>query len=269
MTFDLFTLAAQIVNFVILLVLLRVFLYRPVRRVMHERERRIAQTRAQAAEEREEARHTKERLEAERESWERERRERERALEREIDERRERRLEAVEEEIDGARNALADALERDRDDALTRLRRRSQDLLEEELRRALFDLADASLERQAVAAFRSRLDALPEEQRTELRAAATDGPVTITTASELHEEARGELVAALHTLLGDDVEVAVERDEDLGFGVALHLAGMRVAWSADAYVDAFAEAQADVLSRTAEGLRGTSERGAEAVVDER
>ena len=55
MTFDLFTLVAQIVNFVVLLVLLRVFLYGPVRRVMQRREQRIAEDREAARRAREEA----------------------------------------------------------------------------------------------------------------------------------------------------------------------------------------------------------------------
>ena len=264
MTFDLFTLAAQIVNFAILLVLLRIFLYRPVRRVMHERERRIAETREQASQAREEARREKERLEQEHEAWHGERRERERALEEELADRRERRLDDVEEEIASARAAMADALARDRDETLARLRRRSQELLEAELRRALAELADASLERQALATFQGRVLDLPDDDRAALREAAADGPVTVATSFALDDDAEGELVSTVRDLLGDDVEVAFERDADLGFGVTLRLGGLRVAWTADAYADAFAEAQAEVLDRALDDVRGAAAQDADA-----
>lgn len=264
MTFDLFTLAAQIVNFVILLVLLRIFLYRPVRRVMHERERRIAETREQASQAREEARREQARLEEEHEAWQRERRERERELEEDLAERRERRLEDLEEELASARAAMADALRRDRDETLARLRRRSQELLEGELRRALAELADASLERQALTTFVARLRELAPDDRASLREAASDGPVVVASRFALDDDAEAKLVGAVRDLVGNDVEVALERDADLGFGVAVRLGGIRVAWTADAYADAFAEAQAEVLERAADDVRGAASQDAAA-----
>ena len=55
MTIDAFTLVAQVVNFALLLVLLRVFLFRPIQGVMREREGRIARAYAEAHEARTEA----------------------------------------------------------------------------------------------------------------------------------------------------------------------------------------------------------------------
>ena len=268
MTFDLFTLAAQIVNFVILLVLLRVFLYGPVRRAMHERERRIAEKHREANEAQAEALREKERLAEAHEAWERERRSRERGLDEELSERRERRLEDIEEEAASARGAMADALERDRDEALRRLRRRSLELLVSELQRALHDLADASLERQALTAFHDRLERLDEAQRAELRDAATDGSVVIATTFEPDDDALASIVASLRELLGGEVDVSVERDDDLGFGVVLQLGGVRVAWTADAYAEAYAERQEAVLDDAARDLRGASSRDREADADD-
>jgi F-type H+-transporting ATPase subunit b len=55
MAIDAFTLIAQVVNFLVLLFLLRAFLFRPVQRVMAERERRIAEEHAAAERARSEA----------------------------------------------------------------------------------------------------------------------------------------------------------------------------------------------------------------------
>lgn len=261
MTFDLFTLAAQIVNFAILLVLLRVFLYGPVRDVMRRRERRIAEDREAAREAREEAEREKERLEREREELDRRRRQRERELDDEIAERREARLQEVERDAREARHALADAIEQERDAAIATLRRRSADLLAEELRRALHELADASLEREAVRVFRERLAELDDARVEELRRAREDGEVRIATAFAPEQELRDELVGAVRELLDDDVEPAFERDPALGFGVALQVGGVRVGWSAHGYAEGLDEAFEDALAE----LRGEPTAVPEAV----
>jgi F-type H+-transporting ATPase subunit b len=266
-TFDLFTVAAQIVNFVILLVLLRLFLYAPVRRVMQERERRIAATREAADAAREQARQEQERLEGELDAWRRERRERERSLDTELNEQREARLDALEREMAEARAAMAAALERDRDETRARLRRRSMELLADELRRALHDLADASLERRAIAAFRARLADLGEAERAALRAARDDAACLVGSAFALDDASRAELLAGIRDVFGADAEMTVERDPELGFGVVLQVGGQRVAWSADAYADAFAEAQDALLSDAARDLAGASSAAAETSPD--
>lgn len=264
MTFDLFTVAAQIVNFALLLVLLRIFLYRPVLRAMREREQHIAHDRAAAEEAREEARAEADALRREREAFERQGRERERELEERLGERRERRLEEIEEEAESARRALARALERDRDDALAALRLRSGELLTRELRRALAQLADASLERRSVAAFRRRAAEIDGEVRAELARAARAGePVRIRTAFEPDDEVRGELAAIARDLLGSDAAPTFETDEALGFGATLEAGGVQVGWTAEGFVRAF-EAS---LEATLDELRGASGDAAGAEAD--
>jgi len=263
-TFDLFTLAAQIVNFVVLLVLLRIFLYAPVRRVMRRREERIAEDRDAARRARDEAEREKERLEQEREELERRRRRRERELDDEIAERREARLEEIEEEAREARKALAEAIERERDDTLATLRSRSAELLVEELRRALHDLADASLERRAATVFRRRLAELDDDRRDELRRAGDDGAVRIATAFEPDDDLRSELTDAVRDVLGDAVEPHFEREPELGFGVALQVGGVRVGWTAEGYARGLEEAFDDALGE----LRGQPMPAPEAVEGE-
>jgi F-type H+-transporting ATPase subunit b len=251
-SFDLFTLAAQIVNFVLLVVLLRIFLYDPVRKVMRRREQRIAEDRDAAREAREQAERERERLERERDELERRRRQRERELDDEIAERREARLQEVRDEADEARRALADAIERERDEAVAALRRRSAELLTEELHRALDDLADASLERQAARVFRERLAELDEARVEEVRHARADGEVRIATAFPPGDDLRSDLTGAVRDVLGSDVEPTFERDPELGFGVALRVGGLELGWSARGYAEGLDEAFEDALAE----LRG-------------
>ena len=259
MTFDPFTLVAQIVNFVILLALLRVFLYRPVQRTMRARERRIAQEQASAEEARREAHAEAEALRHERKALERERRERLEAIEEEAESLRERRIGEVEKEAQEARGAHADALRRDLREARERLRRRSAGLLVDELRRALSELADAGLERQAIRVFRQRLAEVEPDTVGALRGRLEGSPAVIATAFEPSEEAREEATAAVREALDRDVDPSFEVDPELRMGVALRIGGLEVGWSAQGWADELASTFDDVVRE----VRGTRDEGDE------
>jgi len=264
-TFDPFTLVAQIVNFVILLALLRVFLYRPVQRTMQARERRIAQEQASAEEARREARAEAEALRHERKALERQRRERLEAIEEEAESLRERRIGEVEKEAQEARGAHADALRRDLREARERLRRRSAELLVDELRRALSELADAGLERQAIRVFRQRLAEVEPDTVGALRGRLEGSPAVIATAFEPSEEAREEATAAVREALDRDVDPSFEVDPELRMGVALRIGGLEVGWSAQGWVDELESTFDDVVRE----VRGTRDEGDEGEADAR
>lgn len=257
MTFDPFTLIAQIVNFVILVALLRVFLYRPVQRTMQARERRIAQEQASAEEARREARAEAEALRDERKELERKRRERLEEIEEEAASLRERRLEAVEEEAQAARVVHAEALRRDLRDAGERLRRRSAELVVDELRRALSELADASLERQAIGVFRRRLAEVEPDTLDALLSRLEGSPAVIATAFEPSDDARHEATAAVREALHREIDPSFEVDPDLRLGVALRIGGLEIGWSGQGWVDELEATFDDVVRE----VRGTGEEG--------
>ncbi|MDZ7706347.1 MAG: hypothetical protein U5J97_00380 [Trueperaceae bacterium] len=255
MTFDPFTLIAQIVNFVILLALLRVFLYRPVQRTMQARELRIAHEQASAEEARREARAEAEALRDERKAIEWKRRERLQEIEREAEALRERRFEEIEEEAAEAREAYAEALRRDLREARKRLRRRSAELVVDELRRALSELADASLERQTIRVFHQRLAEVEPDTLDALRGRLEGSPAVIATAFEASDEARAEATAAVREALDRSVDPSFEVDPDLRMGVALRIGGLEIGWSAQGWVDEL-EATFDDVVREVRGADG-------------
>jgi F-type H+-transporting ATPase subunit b len=241
-TIDWFTLLAQLLNFTLLLVLLRVFLYRPVLDAMQQREARIKEARSEAEALRAAASSDAEALRRERAAIDQERRARLTEVERELETLREERHDAIEREARALRAALADTLERDRSRLLDALQRRTAALLVDELRAALAALADASLERQAVTAFRRRLETLDEPLRARLRGAARDDDVTITTAITLGDAERAELQESVRTLLGAEAQVVFERDERLLVGMSLTVGGVRVDGSGAGHLEALESA---------------------------
>lgn len=245
MTIDWFTLVAQIVNFALLLVLLRVFLFRPIQRVMREREERIARAYAEAHEARTEAEARARDLEGERERFEAERRERQAALEREVDRERDERLAAVSDEADEARAAWRAEFEHEREALGERVRTKAADVLRDALERGWRELADEDLEAHALKVFARRLADLDAGDRAALAEGVRTGPVRFATAFETSEEQR----AAVRTATRDAVAVAdggadgpldaatFVRDPELLAGVRLRAGDRRVGWTLRAHLD--------------------------------
>ncbi len=242
MGIDVFTLIAQIVNFVVLLVLLRAFLYRPIMRVMREREQRIADEHAAAERAREEAEARAEELKREREEFEEERRERLAEVEREAERLREERLAEVREEAEAARERWREALERERDELADAVRGDVAAVVAEALRQGWRELADEELEARAIEVFADRLGELGDEERAALAEAVRDGELVFTTAFEATGARREALLAAVReALLGEDDDAALEaefeRDPELIAGVTLRAGDLRVGWTVRAQLD--------------------------------
>ncbi len=285
MAIDGFTLVAQIVNFVLLLVLLRAFLYRPIKRVMAERERRIAEEHAAAERARTEAEARVAELQREREDLERHRRERLAEIEREAEAERERHLREARAEAEAARTAWREALAREQTDLADTVRQQVASVLADALRRGWRELADDDLEARAVRRFAQRLHDLDDTTRADLVAAVRDGHLTFATAFESSEEQREALLAAVREAVGragattaagggrkqaraadaerapDDaraLDARFVRDPDLLAGVALRAGDVRIGWSARAQVEDLERAWRDASPE------GTSAAGATA-----
>jgi len=253
MRVDWITVAAQIVNFLVLAWLLRRFLYQPILQAMARREQRIADRLHEAARRQEEAEAEAQKL-----------REKQAALARERDaviaearshaEQERRTLEEeARAEADRKRREWLDQLDSQRETFLAELRQRSTAQFFALARRALADLADAPLEERIAAAFLRELEALDKPHRDRIsRAAARAGnAVTVRSRFELPPSTRRELTRAIHGLTGAEAQVAYSQDEALGAGIELAAGGQVVAWTLDRYLDGLAKAVAERLGEVA------------------
>ncbi len=256
MQIDWVTVAAQVVNFLVLVWLLQRFLYKPITGAMKERERKIRERLEDAERARAAAEDERSRLEQERASLEhtsedvlRAARERAESLRRALE--REART-----ELDDLRDAGRAQIARETDEFLDTLRREAAEQFETLARAALADLADAELEARVAAAFVAQLEALSDAERRELADAAADAErVTVESAFELGADARGRVSRAVHAALAPDVDVAFARSDRLICGVRLRAGGRVAQWTLDSYLDRFRQELADVLAQAAPAAR--------------
>lgn len=241
MLFSGFTVVAQIINFLVLIWLLKRFLYQPILDAIDAREQRIAAELAEAADQDQAA-------EARRREFE--------ARNAEFDERRagmlaeasaaaaaeherllaEARAEAIAERA-RQQAALGDEWQRTRAALGTRLGSEALAIA----RRALADLGDAELEACIVRSFCRRLQQLGDSDRNRLAQALAGNSRTACLRSvfELDKPSRDALQSAVEAGFGRSVALTFERAPGIVAGIELDVGGQRLAWHIADYLDAF------------------------------
>lgn len=254
MLIDWFTVAAQAVNFLILVWLLKRFLYRPILAAIDEREKRIAaqiqdaeKKKAEALQEQADFRRKNEEFETQRsalllEATGAAKTEREKLLETA-------RHDAGE---------LRDKLEKSLYDDLGHLDQKIGSLVQQEVfsvtRKALTDLAGANLEERMTAVFIQHLHDLPDPQRAELLASlhASSNPALVRSAFELAPPERASIEGAVKKLFGEETRIEFETRPDLVGGIELAANGHKIAWSIDGYLTALTHSVKALLEPTSE-----------------
>ena len=239
MQIDWVTVAAQIVNFLILVWLLHRVLYRPLTRALKERQEEVERSLREA----EAARATAEgEAEAHREAV------------RVLEAARHTRLAAVEGEAaallaamtEKAHGELAERratwqaqLEHEKAAFLDRLRRRAGEAFVTLARHALEELADADLVDRIAHVFARRLAALdPDEQRHLEDAAGSDEALVVRSSFPLSPAAQRSIADAAARVVGRPVAIEFREDADLDCGVELAIGSRHIGWTLGAHLDA-------------------------------
>jgi len=238
MLIDWFTVGAQVVNFLILVWLLRRFLYKPILHAIDEREKRIAKELADADAKQTEARRERDEFQHKNEEFDRQRAA---LLSKAMDEAQAERRRLFEE----ARQA-ADAMSAKRQETLRNeahhlnqaIGRRAQQEVFAIARKALTDLATTSLEERLGAVFIRRLQEMDGEAKAGLAKAMKTGshPGRVRSAFELPAEQRAAIQHALNEFFAEDIHVEFETAPDLIGGIELTTNGHKVAWSIAEYL---------------------------------
>ncbi|MDX1645810.1 MAG: F0F1 ATP synthase subunit delta [Longimicrobiales bacterium] len=240
MEIDWITFVAQIVNFVLLVYLLKRFLYRPVMDAIERREEGVRKRLEDARRTEEEAQEGKARFEALQRELERTRAEVLRAAEEEAEQRRQELTTQVRDEVRAIREDWRESLRRQRDAFLHELRRRMSRELFGLVERVLEDLASADLEDRLLEVFLQRLPDAHDSEREELVEAAltADRSVRLRSSFPLSTDQRERLRRAVVAWAGTDLELSWEEDPGLTLGIELQAGDRKLAWSVDEYLQA-------------------------------
>lgn len=237
-----FIVLAQILNFLILVVLLRWLLYRPVLGVIEQRQQLVAGEFEQARRLQEEARRQIDSHHRLQEEFQRRRQELLHETEAEVERQRRRRMAELRDELERQRSRWTEELEAERESFLHQLRGRIIHLVVAIARRALGDLATVDLEQQIVRSFLDRLRRIDPAERQRIHQALQRGQgtaeadVLVTSAFPLRQDQREQILAALQAMFPSIRQVVCRRQESLACGILASLAHRQIGWSLSGYL---------------------------------
>jgi len=249
MLIDWFTVLAQVVNFLILVWLLKRFLYRPILDAIDAREQRIAKEladadakKAEAQQERAEFQHKNEAFDEQRATL----------LGKATDEAKAERQRLLAE----ARQA-ADTLAAKRQEALRSeqrslneaLSRRAREEVFAIARKALADLATSSLEERLGEVFIRRLHEMDDKAKAGLGEAlkSASDPGRVRSAFDLPPEQRTAIQNAINEAFSADIHLRFETAPDLVSGIELTTDGQKVGWSIAEYLASLEKGVGELL----------------------
>lgn len=249
MQIDWLTVAAQIVNFLVLVWLLQRFLYAPITKAMRRREERIEERLAEAKAARQEA----EDRERELDEKKAELKESEEAIledaRRKAEELRERLESEIKTEMEEKREAWREHLAEEREGFVNTIRRQAGKQLLEITERVLADYADSDVADRIAGTLAARLDTLDPETRDKLAKAASDSeqPALVETGSDLESAAKGKITRAIHEALSTEIDVEYREDPEMVLGVRLTIGDHHVEWSAKRYLQRLDSELAEII----------------------
>lgn len=259
MHIDWITVVAQAINFLILVYLLRRFLYQPVMRAMQQREQAIARQLQDAQQREQAAADAAATLREQTEAFSRDRDRRLSEVDQEAEVRRQTLLEEVRREVEARRAQWDEELERERKDHLHQFRPKAAAALTRAARKLLTDMADADLEQQLIRTFVRRIETLDHAELATLRKSARKaGRLRVSTSFETDEDTRNRIRRALqHHLLDDrktETDIDFQRSPQLACGIEVDTDGRKIGWTVDNYLQAL-EAELGAATAQPEGNR--------------
>jgi len=247
---DWFTVVAQIVNFLILVGLLKYFLYDRIVGAMEERQKNLIARAEETQAKKQEAEAELQRYQAEMKKLDDEREQLRAKMREEIEQQRKEALRESREEVDLQRARWYEALQAETDEFARTIREQLASGVCRATRHVLQDLADTELEEHVARVFLNRLQNLSQEDAEKLRQAlhGSENGLQIESAFPLSESMKQTIVERLQEVFPDDKQVDFHTDTTLLCGIQLDAAGYKIAWEADSYLTALQHELKDAIS---------------------
>jgi F-type H+-transporting ATPase subunit b len=249
MLIDWFTIVAQALNFLILVWLLKRFLYKPILDAIDAREKRIATELADADAKKAEACQERDEFTRKNEEFDQQRTALLTKAEDEATTERQRLLDEARKESDTLRTKWQEALRSEHQSLSEELSRRTGKEVFAIARKTLKDLATTSLEEQMTETFLRRLRELGSAEKGKLQLAfeAASTPAIVRSTFHLPSAQRHAIAGVVKDVFAIETPLQFETAPDLVSGIELTANGHKVAWSIGHYLASLKKSVDDLL----------------------
>jgi F-type H+-transporting ATPase subunit b len=238
MLIDWFTVAAQAVNFLILVWLLKHFLYKPVLHAIDEREKLIAKELADADAKKADAKKDRDDFQHKNEEFDKQRAALLSKATDEANAERQRLLDEARKTADAWSAKRHESLRKDAENLNQAIVRRTQQEVFTIARKTLADLATISLEERVAEVFTRRLGEMNDKAKDALGNAlkSASAPAFVRSAFEMPADQRASIQRAINEKFSADIHLQFETAPELVGGIELTTNGQKVAWSIADYL---------------------------------
>ena len=259
MLIDWFTVGAQALNFLILVWLMKRFLYKPILDAISARELLVAEQLAEASAKMDEAQDQRDEFARKNEDFDREHAALIARATDEAEAERRRLLDEGRKTAEAQSARRREGLANDARNLNRAIRRRTQQEVFSIARKALTDLAAASLEERMAEVFIGRLRAMDGDAKAAFAKAFTTAPgsALVRSAFELPDGQRAAIQKAVAETFSGDIELRFETAPDLVGGIELAANGQKIAWSISDYLASLEE----TIGELAAGPGATESQG--------
>jgi F-type H+-transporting ATPase subunit b len=249
MLIDWFTVGAQALNFLILVWLMKRFLYQPILHAIDAREKRIAAKLADAAAKETEAKDERDEFLHKNDEFDQQRAALLTKATEEAKTERQRLFDEARKAADTLSAKRHETLLSDARNLSKAISRKTQDEVFAIARKALTDLAGASLEERMGDIFIDRLRAVSDEVKAAFaKALKTDSDqASLRSAFDLAEGQQTKIQKAINETFSVDIDVRFETAPELVCGVELNAGGQKIAWSIADYLTALEQSVGELL----------------------
>lgn len=243
MKIDWFTLIAQIINFAVLVWLLRFLLYDRIIQAMKEREQKILGRLDEAAAIRQQALAEKQRYEAKVHELELHRDESFKKAQADAEAQLQKLMADARARVELAQSQWLETLQRERADLLQDVRERIGTQILAVTRHAIQQLASEDLESSILRTFFKRLESTeaPEYQGLTQTAGSNPREIEVRTSFPVSEESRKLVLDSLSETFSDNIKVEFATSKELICGIELRIQSQRFTWSLDSYLTSLEE----------------------------
>ena len=266
MLIDWFTVGAQAINFLILVWLLKRYLYKPILDAIDARETKIAAELADAEAKKAEAQQERNEFQHKNEEFDQQRAALMSKVADEAKAERQRLLDEARQGADALRARRQQALTQEQNALNVEITRRTSEEVFAIARKTLTDLATTSLEERICDVFTRRLRELSSEAKEDIASAlkGLSDPALVRTAFELPSQQRDAIQQAINETFLADIPVRYEVAPEIIGGIELSANGRKVAWSIDDYLVSLQTSIGELLqvqSKTPANVEGKGQSG--------
>lgn len=236
-----FTFLAQLLNFFVLVWLLKRFLYKPILNAIDEREKNIVSQLQYATEKEAEAILEKSEFQKRNESFDQERKELMDKAIADTNEEREKRLENTRNEVAELRLKLESTLVEMQENMKQELIQKTKKEVLAIAKMTLHSLASISLEEQTIAIFLNHLkeQSLKDKNRFIKAFKESKKPIEIISAFDLSEKQKAEIEQAISSIIEQKPFIQTSIKPELICGIELITNGFKLAWSISEFIETF------------------------------